>query len=126
MPALGLAYVVLASWLNRTTVLVADAGLVVTVGPLPWVSSAPDLSRGEVSQLLVVENERLFKSRGGGARYGYALVADTPKGQVALLSGWNEPDLLRGVEAAAEDRLGLLDPARPGEHRGPGRGERLL
>lgn len=121
--ALGpLMYALAVLLLNRSTVRVADGGLVVSHGPLPWIASEGSLRQDEVLQLFVVEHQRAMRMRGGPISFSYSLVARTPREQVELLAGWNDSELLRGVESAIEERLGVINQAQGGEHRGPDRG----
>lgn len=121
VPLAAVLYYTAVRLVNRSTLLVADQGLVVTHGPLPWLQAEVALPRDEVLQLFVTE-VRTRANKGGSDRFHYSLVARTTKQQLELLSGWNDPELLRGVESAAEARLRIDNHRVGGEHRGEGRG----
>jgi len=120
-----LVYMVAYPLVNRTTVLIADRGVVVTHGPIPVPGFLQEVlvPRDQVLQLYVEEETQ--RSR-GASWHTYALSARGPRGDSKLTGRWHDIDALRFVEALAEQTMGIENVELIGEHRGPARTSALL
>lgn len=108
---LGLVYLTIASFLNRTTVRVEGGILSVRTAPLPWPGNV-SVEVAQVRQLFVVEHGY----RGRNKRLTYdvcAVMADT-KNRVIVRS-LNSVAEARFLEAALERHLRLVDQRVVGE-----------
>lgn len=113
---LGLAYFVLAGFLNRTVIEVSDRELEVRHEPLPWPGSRK-LPAASLAQLYCQEHRR--HGQHGSVHCTYQLHAiDTAGRKQKLLSGMSEADQALYIEQVIEDRLGIEDRAVTGEFRG--------
>ncbi len=105
----GLAYWVLATFLNTTTVSLADGKLAVRHAPLWWPGGRLALERAEVRQLFVVEQ----RGKNGSTFQLCALLRDGRR-QVVVRSLPQEADA-RFLEAKLERLLDLVDQPVAGE-----------
>ncbi len=108
---LGLFYFALATFVNSTTVRVANGFLMVRIGPLPWRGKR-DLPTRDVQQLFVVEK------RGNKGSVSYELCALMRDGKrQSVLTGINDELGARFLEVRLEQVMNIVDQAVAGELR---------
>jgi hypothetical protein len=121
-PPIGFAsaYIALAFWLNKTTVLVRGRTVSVSCFPIPWLGVEKSFDRADIRQLFVAKYASHGEKRGGERRivYKYKVVAQGHDGSaVDLCDGADTYARAVSIEAALEDALGMRDEVVPDEHR---------
>lgn len=106
----GLAYFVLASFVNTTTVSLAEGKLSVHHGPL-WWPGRTSLARGDVQQLFVVEQ----RAKNSVTYQVCALLRDGTRR--VLVRSLRDEAAARYLEVRLEGLLGLADQPVAGEVR---------
>jgi hypothetical protein len=109
---LGLTYLVLCMFLNRTVVRLSHGELSVQHGPLPCGSSSR-LMTADIQQLFCTEKRMRSKS---GCNFTYDLKALKRDGtQAELVTGLEDLDHARFLEQQIEGHLKIRDERVPGE-----------
>ncbi len=109
----GLTYLTLSLYLNRTVLEVNNGRLTVRSGPLPWPGNR-DLDVSELEQLYCQENSS--RNRNGSTSYSYNVCAVLKGGREAkLLSSLDNREQALFVEQFVEAYLGIEDRRVGGE-----------
>lgn len=109
---LGVAYITLAGFLNRTTIFAELGLLTIQHHPLPWPGSKQVLT-DQIDQLFCKEKVSHSKN---GTNYSYEVyVALSDDAQVKLLSGLDMADQALFIEQELERYLGIKDQPVGGE-----------
>jgi hypothetical protein len=110
----GLTYLTLALYLNRTRLEVANGRLSVSSGPLPWPGNR-DLDLSEIEQLYCRESASRSNDN-GSVSYSYSVSAVLKGGrEVKLLSSLPNREQALFIEQIVEQYLGIEDRAVGGE-----------
>jgi hypothetical protein len=108
----GLTYLVIAGFLNRTTITVAHGELAVRHLPVPWAGNHT-LPVSDIAQLYCGKSENPRQSSGVGVRSVSALLKDGRK--ITLVSFLHDADEARFIESKLESHLGIADLPVEGE-----------
>lgn len=109
---IGIAYAVLTSFINNTTIKANHARLSITHGPLPWKGNKT-IPRDTVRQIYCKEITRRSKN---GPRVSYNIETCSEKNhRDTLVKGLSDPDQALFVEQQIEKHLGIKDTFVSGE-----------
>lgn len=109
---LGMAYFVVASFVNVTDVVIAPGELRVRSHPLPWMGNR-SLSTADIAQLYTTSVTHRTRH---GSRTSYQVhVIDRAGRESKLLTGLSSQEQGLFVEKTVEETLGLKDQAVRGE-----------
>jgi hypothetical protein len=108
----GLTYLVIGGFLNKTVITAGRGELRVRHGPIPWRGNH-SLLVDDVAQLYCGRSENKHQNAGVGVRKVNALMKDGRK--IVLVSFLHDPDEARFIEYKLESYLGITDHAVAGE-----------
>lgn len=104
---IGLTYLTIALFVNRTVITVQSGQLGIRHGPLPWIGNQT-LDATRISQIYCKEHRG--NSQNGGSQITYRLHAVTTDGRnLKLLSGLSDEEQALYIEQQLEDHLGIAD-----------------
>lgn len=111
----GVAYSVLATFLNSTVIQAGPSGIGIRHGPLPWRGNKA-LSREKLHQLYCQEKVSRTKN---GTKVRYHLTAVTPGNQrETLIKNLTDPDQAIFLEQQIENHLRIQDTPVAGQYGG--------
>jgi hypothetical protein len=114
---IGLTYVVLTGFLNRTLISVRHGKLRISHGPLPWRGNRL-LARSDLRQLFVAEKTNHHTDKGGRrtvtTTWHLCAVLETGK-ELTLLKGLETKGQAQYLETTFEQHLGIEDRRVAGE-----------
>ncbi|HTY35754.1 MAG TPA: hypothetical protein VMH23_01520 [Bacteroidota bacterium] len=109
---IGITYIALAGFYNKTTITVGLGNLSIRHSPLPW----PGNRIVPASELVQLYSESRVIYSNNGARTTYQLSAISNQNRkIKLLSGLNSQDEVRFFEHKIEEQLGIQDRPVEGE-----------
>jgi len=112
---IGLAYYVIAGFLNTTLIRISRELLSVRHGPVPWPGNK-DIPAYEIEQFFC--EEKVHHSKNGRHNYTYEVSAVLRGGsRIKITGGFTDPAHALFVEQQAEKYLGLKDRPVAGEMR---------
>jgi hypothetical protein len=112
---LGILYVAIAGFTNRTTIAVRGEQLSVRHGPLPWWGNK-DVAVGDLAQLYT--EEQVTESKGGPTRTYHLGAVLRDGGRVRLVANLEQPEQALWLEQRLEEHLGIADVPVLGEYAG--------
>lgn len=108
----GLTYITLAGFLNKTYIYIHESTMLIRHGPLPWPGNR-ELSTNELEQLFSQEEVNTGKN---GSTYTYQLSAILKNNEkIKLLSNLESPETALFIEQEIESWLKIKDRPVPGE-----------
>ena len=109
---IGITYLALAGFFNKTFILIAQGTLTIRHAPFPWFGNKALLA-ADITQLY--SRERVVRSR-NGTMLKYQLNAITRENKtIELLSNLTTPAQVRFLEQSIEAHLGIKDVPIEGE-----------
>jgi hypothetical protein len=109
---IGLAYFVLASFVNKTDVVISPGEVRVKTHPLPWPGNK-SFSPADISQLYT--KEVLHRTKNGTSHSYQVHVIDRAGREHKLLAGLQSSEQGLFIEKTVEQQLGLSDQPVRGE-----------
>ena len=108
----GISYLCLAGFINRTYIKISFRDLSISHKPLPWFGGK-HVSLGDIKQIFT--KEKIHRNK-NGTSYSYEVHFQDHEGiETKLVSGLEKPDQALYIEQEIESTLGIVDAPVAGE-----------